>query len=120
MQNRGHQQASAVRQERRLTQAGFTSEQTDALTDVLSKLLTRDEFLEFRHGEFAQFRHGEFAEFRQETRDRLTRLEARFDGMATKDDLNRMFIRLLVAMPVFSIIIVGTMLSVPYIQRLLS
>ena len=61
-----------------MIQAGFTNEQTGALSDVLSKLLTRDEFQEFRHGEFQEFRH--------ETSERFTKIEARLDGMDTRLD----------------------------------
>ena len=71
-----------------MIQAGFTNEQTGALSDVLSKLLTRDEFQEFRHGEFQEFRHGEFQEFRHETSERFTKIEARLDGVDTR--LNNM------------------------------
>ncbi len=49
------------------------------MSDVLSTLLSRDEFLEFRHGEFS--------EFRNETRERFVRIETRLDSMATRDDL---------------------------------
>ena len=92
MQTRNQEHPDTYRQERRLIQAGFTNEQTGALSDVLSKLLTRDEFQEFRHGEFQEFRHGEFQEFRHgefqefrhETSERFTKIEARLDGVDTR------------------------------------
>ena len=78
MQTRNQEHPDTYRRERRLIQAGFTNEQTGALSDVLSKLLTRDEFQEFRHGEFQEFRH--------ETSERFTKIEARLDGMDTRLD----------------------------------
>ena len=76
MQTRNQEHPDTYRRERRLIQAGFTNEQTGALSDVLSKLLTRDEFQEFRHGEFQEFRH--------ETSERFTKIEARLDGVDTR------------------------------------
>ena len=68
MQTRNQEYPDTYRQERRLIQAGFTNEQTGALSDVLSKLLTRDEFRKFRH----------------ETSERFTKIEARLDGVDTR------------------------------------